>query len=185
MGKPVPGVKAAILDDHFQPLKPNIVGNLAFRPGWPAMMSGTWKNPRLYQSYFSHGWFLTGDRARRDEQGYFWFSSRKAEIIKTAGERVGTFEVETALASHPAVLENAVVGKPDPLRGEIIKAFVVLRSGRKPSETLKKEIQTHVKIHLAGHAYPREIEFIGQLPRNSSGKILRRVLKNQADFGAA
>jgi len=179
MGKPIPGITAVVLDDHFQPVKAGVAGNLAFKPGWPGMMSQIWQNPQLYRSYFSHGWFLTGDRVYCDQQGYFWFSSRKTEIIKTAGERVGTFEVESAIASHPAVLENAVIGKPDPIRGEIIKAFIVLRSDHQPSAKIKTEIQTYVKTHLAGHAYPREIDFVAKLPKTRSGKIVRRMLKAQ------
>ena len=177
MGKPLPGIKAAILNEKMHLLLPGKTGNLALKRGWPAMMTGIWKKTNLYKKYFFGNWFLTGDQAYTDKDGYFWFVGRKSEIIKTSGERVGTFEVESVLDSHPAIAETAVIGKPDELRGEIIKAFIVLKSGQKPSEKLKEKIQAYVKTYLAGHAYPREIEFIKNLPKNRSGKILRRILK--------
>lgn len=113
----------------------------------------------------------------RDKDGYFWFIGRADDVIKTAGERVGPFEVESALVSHPSVVEAGVIGKPDELRGEIIKAFVVLAKNVKPLDKLKEELSQYVKKHLAGHAYPREIEFIDKLPKTRSGKIMRRILK--------
>lgn len=179
MGKPIPGIKAAIIDENGKELGTNKEGDLAFKPNWPARMQKIWKNEKLYQSYFGHGWYLSGDHTYRDKDGYYWFSGRKSEIIKTSGERVGTFEVESVLGKYPTVLETAIIGKPDELRGEIIKAFVVLKPGIKPSEALKKQLQTHVKSFLAGHAYPREIEFVKSLPKNKSGKIMRRLLKNK------
>jgi len=177
MGKPIPGIKAAIIDENGKELRPNREGNLAFKPNWPSMMIGVWKNKKRYRSYFKNGWYLSGDRAYRDKDGYFWFVGRADDIIKTSGERVGPFEVESCLLEHPSVVEAGVIGKPDPLRGEIVKAFVVLKNGRKPSEKLKEELQQFVKTHLAGHAYPREIEFIDKLPKTRSGKIVRRILK--------
>ncbi len=177
MGKPIPGVIAAIVDDNGKELGPNKEGNIALQPGWPAMMETIWRRPHKYKSYFVGGWYISGDRGMKDKDGYFWFIGRADDVIKTSGERVGPFEVESALVEHPAVVEAGVIGKPDPLRGEIIKAFVVLDKKHKGSEKLKKELSLYVKSHLAGHAYPREIEFIDKLPKTRSGKIMRRILK--------
>jgi len=177
MGKPFPGVTAAIVDDHGQPLPDLTEGNLALKPGWPSMMKKIWRRPKKYKSYFVGGWYITGDRAYRDGDGYFWFVGRADDVIKTAGERVGPFEVESAIVTHPAVAEAGVIGKPDEVRGQIIKAFIALKPDHKESETLKKEIAEHVKRHLAGHAYPREIEFVKSLPKTRSGKIVRRLLR--------
>jgi len=177
MGKPVPGVTAAIVDDKGKELGPNTEGNIALKPGWPSMMKTIWRRPQKYKSYFTGGWYISGDRGWRDKDGYFWFIGRADDVIKTSGERVGPFEVESALVEHPAVIEAGVIGKPDVMRGEIIKAFVVLEPNTKPSEKLKAELSEYVKKHLAGHAYPREIEFIDKLPKTRSGKIMRRILK--------
>ncbi len=199
MGKPVPGVVAAIVNDFGKELEPGLEGNLALKPPWPSMMKTIWRRPHKYQSYFLNGWYISGDRAYRDRDGYFWFIGRADDVIKTAGERVGPFEVESALVEHPSVIEAGVIGKPDPMRGEIIKAFVVLEKSYrekvaskhlrggvattstprmvKEEEKLKEELALYVKKHLAGHAYPREIEFIDRLPKTRSGKIMRRILK--------
>ena len=179
MGKPVPGIKADIIDDNGKTLPANKEGNLAIKPGWPSMMRGIWKNRKKYNTYFKKNWYITGDKAFRDKDGYFWFIGRADDVIKTSGERVGPFEVESALVEHPAIVEAGVIGKPDQLRGEIIKAFITLKSGYKPSAALEKSIQKFVKKRLAGHAYPREIEFRKNLPKTRSGKIMRRVLKAQ------
>ena len=130
-----------------------------------------------YNSYLANGWYISGDRAYKDKDGYFWFIGRADDVIKTMGERVGPFEVESVLVEYPDVVEAGVIGKPDQLRGAIIKAFVVLKAGVKPTEELKDKLKDYVKKHLAGHAYPREIEFIDKLPKTRSGKIMRRVLK--------
>lgn len=177
MGKPVLGVTAGIVDDKGKPLGKNKIGHLAIKPGWPSMMKKIWRRPKKYQSYFVNNWYISGDLAYQDKDGYFWFVGRSDDVIKTAGERVGPFEVESALVSHPLIVEAGVIGKPDPVRGEIIKAFVALKAGHKGSESLKKEIQVFVKKNLAGHAYPREIEFVDKLPKTRSGKIVRRFLK--------
>jgi len=177
MGKPTPGIRAGIVDDNGKELEVKKIGNLAIRPGWPSMMRKIWRRPRKYKKYFVNGWYISGDLAFKDKDGYFWFVGRSDDVIKTAGERVGPFEVESALDSHPAVVEAGVIGKPDPLRGEIVKAFVVLAANQKPTEELKVKLQNYVKTHLSGHAYPREIEFIDQLPKTRSGKIVRRFLK--------
>jgi acetyl-CoA synthetase len=177
MGKPVPGIEAAIVNDTLKVLPAGQMGNLALKPGWPSMMRKIWRRPAKYQSYFKGGWYFTGDLAYQDKDGYFWFVGRADDVIKTAGERVGPFEVESALIEHPAVAEAGVIGKPEALRGEIIKAFITLKPKIKPTEELKEKIAQFVKKHLAGHAYPREIEFIDKLPKTRSGKIARRILK--------
>lgn len=178
MGKPIPGVVAGIIDDQGNELPPNRMGNLAIRAGWPSMMRQIWGNKEKYDSYFEvEGWYISGDSAYMDEDGYFWFQGRVDDVIMTAGERVGPFEVESKLIEHPAVAEAGVIGKPDPVRGEIIKAFLALRDGYEPSDELKEEIREFVKKGLAAHAAPREIEFRDKLPKTRSGKIMRRVLK--------
>ncbi|CAM3435186.1 acetate--CoA ligase [Brevibacillus invocatus] len=178
MGKPFPGIYAAIIDDQGNELPPNRMGNLAIRTGWPAMMRQIWSNPAKYQEYFNiPGWYVSGDSAYKDEEGYFWFQGRIDDVINTSGERVGPFEVESKLVEHPAVAEAGVIGKPDPVRGEIIKAFISLRDGFEPSEELMEDIRKFVKEGLAAHAAPREIEFRDKLPKTRSGKIMRRVLK--------
>ena len=179
MGKPVPGVEAAIVNDQGKKLANGKIGSLAIKPGWPSMMKKIWRRPKKYKSYFKNGWYISGDLAYQDKDGYFWFVGRDDDVIKTAGERVGPFEVESALISHPAIVEAGVIGKPDPMRGEIIKAFVALKTGQKSSEKLKGDIQAFVKRELAGHAYPREIEFVKKLPKTRSGKIMRRYLKSK------
>ncbi|MGH9198470.1 MAG: AMP-binding enzyme, partial [Acidimicrobiia bacterium] len=178
MGKPIPGVDAAILDESGSKVAPGTPGFLCIRTPWPGMMRQIWNSPARYQEYFRFpGYYLSGDTALMDEDGYFWFQGRADDVIKTAGERVGPFEVESALVSHPAVAEAGVIGKPDELRGQIVKAFVALRQGYEASEALKQEIAAFVKKNLAAHAAPREIEFRDKLPKTRSGKIMRRVLK--------
>lgn len=177
MGKPLPGIEAAIIDDSGNALSPNRMGNLAIKKGWPSMMYSIWKNPEKYNSYFIGDWYVSGDSAYQDEDGYFWFQGRVDDVIMTAGERVGPFEVESKLVEHEAVAEAGVIGKPDPVRGEIIKAFISLRQGYEPSDELKADIRKFVKEGLSGHAAPREIEFKDKLPKTRSGKIMRRVLK--------
>jgi len=178
MGKPIPGVKAAIVDDQGRELPPYRMGNLAIKKGWPAMMATIWNNQQKYDSYFLKGdWYVSGDSAYMDQDGYFWFQGRVDDVIMTSGERVGPFEVESKLVEHPAVAEAGVIGKPDPVRGEIIKAFIALRDGYEPTEQLIEDIRQFVKLGLASHAAPREIEFRDKLPKTRSGKIMRRVLK--------
>lgn len=177
MGKPVPGVVANVLNDKGKPAKAMMEGDLVLKKGWPSMMIKIWRRPKKYKSYFKNGWYITGDRAYRDKDGYFWFVGRADDVIKTSGERVGPFEVESALVDHPSVVEAGVIGKPDPIRGQIIKAFVVLAKGTKGSKALVEELQQHVKRTLAGHAYPKEIDFVESLPKTRSGKIVRRILR--------
>ncbi|WNS74620.1 acetate--CoA ligase [Bacillus sp. DTU_2020_1000418_1_SI_GHA_SEK_038] len=178
MGKPVPGVVAAIVDDQGNELPPYRMGNLAIKKGWPAMMHAIWNNKEKYESYFMPGdWYVSGDSAYMDEDGYLWFQGRVDDVIMTSGERVGPFEVESKLLEHPAVAEAGVIGKPDPVRGEIIKAFIALLDGYEASDELVEDIRQFVKKGLAAHAAPREIEFRDKLPKTRSGKIMRRVLK--------
>ncbi|HBZ11549.1 MAG TPA: acetate--CoA ligase [Bacillus bacterium] len=178
MGKPFPGIEVAIVDNQGNVLPPNRMGNLAIKKGWPSMMRKVWNNPEKYESYFlPGGWYISGDSAYMDEDGYLWFQGRVDDVIMTSGERVGPFEVESKLLEHTAIAEAGVIGKPDPVRGEIIKAFVALNEGYEPSDELKEDIREFVKTGLAAHAAPREIEFKDKLPKTRSGKIMRRVLK--------
>lgn len=178
MGKPFPGVVAAIIDDNGKELGINQEGNLALKASTvSSLMKEIWHNEEKFKSYFIGEWYLSGDRAYKDEDGYFWFIGRADDVINTSGERVGPFEVESALVEYPDVVEAGVIGKPDALRGEIIKAFVVIKPGVDQTEELKEKIKAFVKKHLAGHAYPRDIAFIDKLPKTRSGKIMRRVLK--------
>jgi acetyl-CoA synthetase len=178
MGKPFPGIKAAVVDEIGEVVEDELEGDLALDPSTiPSFMKTIWGNEEKYKSYFSNGWYLTGDRAYRDSDGYFWFVGRFDDVINTSGERIGPFEVESSILEHPDVVEAGVIGKPDELRGEIIKAFVVLKKGIKPNEELKKDITQMVKKHFSAHAYPREIEFVENLPKTKSGKIVRRILK--------
>lgn len=178
LGRPVPGVVAKVVDGNGTELPPGKEGFLALRPGWPSMMEGIWGSEDRYRAYFRiPGWYVSGDQAYLDSDGYIWFLGRADDVIKTSRERLGSFEVESALIEHPAVAESVVVGKPDELRGEIVKAFIVLCQGVQPSEGLKEDITNFVRVRLAYYACPREIDFVDDLPRTRSGKILRRVLK--------
>lgn len=177
MGRPFPGIQAGIVDDNFNELPPGKEGNLALRPGWPSMFRTYWKKEELYQSRFKNGWYITGDRARKDEEGYYWFVGRTDDVINTAGHLVGPFEVESVLIEHPAVAEAGVIGKPDSIAMEVVKAFVSLKDGYAPSEELRHDIQKFVMKRLSSAAAPREIEFIPALPKTRSGKIMRRLLK--------
>ena len=177
-GKPFPGTYATVVDDTGKELPPYQLGHLVVKPGWPSMMKTIWQNEAKFQEYFRvPGWYVSGDSAYKDEDGFIWFAGRVDDVIKTSGERVGPFEVESALVGHPAVAEAGVIGKPDPIRGQVVKAYITLRAGFAPSDTLKEEIAAHVKQHLAAHAAPKEIEFLEKLPKTRSGKIMRRVLK--------
>jgi len=178
MGKPIPGIEAAIVDDAGQELPAGTLGNLAIRKGWPSMMKAIWQDEEKYNSYFINDtWYVTGDSAHMDEDGYFWFHGRVDDVILTAGERVGPFEIESTLLEHPAVAEAGAIGKPDSLRGQIIKVFIALNTGYEPSDELKKSIVAYVRTKLAAHAYPRELEFVDRVPKTRSGKVMRRVLK--------
>ncbi|API91145.1 acetyl-coenzyme A synthetase [Virgibacillus pantothenticus] len=178
MGKPFPGIEAAILDGDGNEVPRGQMGRLCIKTGWPSMMRRIWKNEEKWKEYFAlEGWYISGDLATMDEDGYIWFQGRDDDVIMTSGERVGPFEVESKLIEHPAVAEAAVIGKPDPVRGEIVKAFVALRDGFEKTENLEQELRQFVKEGLAAHAAPREIEIRDFLPKTRSGKIMRRVLK--------
>jgi acetyl-CoA synthetase len=170
MGRPVPGVEVAVLDRGPD------VGELALRPGWPSMFRGYLGEPARYARAFAGGWYLTGDLARIDADGYLWFVGRADDVIKSAGHLIGPFEVESALMEHPAVAEVGVIGKPDPLAGEIVKAFVTLKVGHEPSEALRRELVVFGRRRL-GSVAPREIAFEEHLPHTRSGKVMRRLLK--------
>ena len=177
MGKPFPGIQADILDEQYNPISAGVEGHLAVRPGWPSMFRTYWGRKEYYDSRFMNGWYITGDKAYKDDDGYFWFVGRADDVINTAGHLVGPFEVESVLLEHPAVAEAGVIGKPDAIAMEVVKAFVSLKDGYEQSDKLKKEIQVFVKKRLSSAAYPREIEFKDSLPKTRSGKIMRRLLK--------
>lgn len=181
MGRPFPGIRVGILDDDGQELPPNEVGHLAIRTPWPGLMKKIWNNPEKFQEYFKFpGWYVSGDLAYQDEEGYIFFASRSDDVIISAGERIGPFEVESKLIEHPAVAEAGVVGVPNEVRGEIVKAFITLRSGYQASAELLEDIRVFVRKGLSAHAAPREIEVLEELPKTKiSGKILRRELKNR------
>lgn len=181
MGRPFPGIRVGILDDDGQELPPNEVGHLAIRTPWPGLMKKIWNNPEKFQEYFKFpGWYVSGDLAYQDEEGYIFFASRSDDVIISAGERIGPFEVESKLIEHPAVAEAGVVGVPNEVRGEIVKAFITLRSGYQASTELLEDIRVFVRKGLSAHAAPREIEVLEELPKTKiSGKILRRELKNR------
>jgi len=182
MGRPLPGIETAIvrsLEDGSveEILEPNVQGELALRPGWPSMFKTYWNEPARYQKCFAGGFYLTGDLAKRDKDGYFWFVGRKDDVIKSSGHLVGPFEVESALMEHKAVAEAGVIGKPDPVAFEVVKAFVVLRKGFEPSEALQRELLGFARTRLGAVVAPKEIEFVNSVPRTRSGKIMRRLLK--------
>ncbi len=178
MGKPFPGITAAVLDpETFGPVREyGKAGLIAFRPGWPAMMRTYWENGEKYKEKFINGWYITGDKAFTDKDGYFWFIGRDDDVINTGGHLVGPFEVESALLEHPAVGESAVVSKPDDLKMEVVKAFITLRKGYTPSASLELEIMNFIRKKLSPLAMPQEIEYLDQLPKTRSGKIMRRLL---------
>ena len=178
MGKPLPGIYAAIVDDEGNELEVGHLGKLVVKPNWPSMFRTVWRDPERYNEYFKiTNWYFTGDNAWIDTDGYFWFVGRADDVINTAGHRVGPFEVESALLEHEYVVEAGVIGIPDEERGEIIKAFIVLKDGIKANEEILKNIKDFIKKQLAFHAYPREIEVRSKLPKTRSGKIMRRLLK--------
>jgi acetyl-CoA synthetase len=177
MGRPIPGVTVGIIDDEYRELPVGSEGNLAVRPGWPSMFQTYWHNQEMYDSKFKGGWYITGDKASMDEDGYIWFMGRADDVINTAGHLVGPFEVESALIEHPAVAEAGVIGKPDPVAMEIVKAFVALKEGYEESDGLRRELLTFARGKLSAAVAPREIGFLPDLPKTRSGKIMRRLLK--------
>ena len=182
MGRPLPGIDAAIvqrLEDGSVSVinKPDVEGELALKRGWPSMFRGYLNNDERYAKCFAGDWYVTGDLARRDADGYFWFVGRADDVIKSAGHLIGPFEVESVLMEHPAVAEAGVIGKPDEVVGEVVKAFVSLRKGFEESEALRMEIMGHARKRLGAAVAPKEIAFLRILPRTRSGKIMRRLLK--------
>jgi acetyl-CoA synthetase/medium-chain acyl-CoA synthetase len=182
MGRPTPGFELAILDADLNAVPDGTEGELAIRvkPNRPlGLFQEYWQNPEENAARFRGDWYLTGDVARRDEDGYFWFVGRADDVIKSAGYRIGPFEVESALIEHQSVVEAAVVGKPDEVRGQIVKAFIVLAKGCVPCDELKSELQDHCRRLTAPYKYPREIEFVTELPKTISGKIRRVDLRKR------
>ncbi|MPV71746.1 acetate--CoA ligase [Burkholderia sp. BE17] len=182
MGRPLPGVDAAIVkrdaNGGVQFLDgPDVEGELALRRGWPSMFRGYLNEDARYRKCFSGEWYLTGDLARRDADGYYWFVGRADDVIKSAGHLIGPFEVESVLMAHPAVAEAAVIGKPDPVVGESVKAFVALNQGQRADEALRMALLAHARKRLGAAVAPKEIAFVEQLPHTRSGKIMRRLLK--------
>jgi acetyl-CoA synthetase len=182
MGKPLPGIHAALVrhtGDGGVALieEADTQGELALKRGWPSMFRGYLGEEERYRKCFAGEWYLTGDLARRDAQGYYWFVGRIDDVIKSSGHLIGPFEVESAFMAHPAVAEAGVIGKPDPVAGEIVKAFVALKPGHAPDEALRRDLLAFVRKRLGTAVAPKEIDFVAGLPKTRSGKILRRLLK--------
>jgi len=190
MGRPVPGIEAALLarDAHGDVIvesdgeprlvaEPDTEGELALRTPWPSMMRGYLHEPERYAKAFVGSWYNSGDLARRDAEGWFWFVGRGDDVIKSAGHLIGPFEVESALMEHPGVAEAGVIGVPDPVAGEVVKAFVALKPGYAPTDDLRLELVGFARKRLGAAVAPREIEFATDLPKTRSGKIMRRLLK--------
>ena len=179
MGKPFPGMTATVLNlKTYEPVnQAGVAGLIALRPGWPSQVRGYWNNEKGFKGKFRNGWYLCGDRASIDADGYFWFMGRDDDIINTGGHLVGPFEIESALLGCPSVAESAAVAKPDPVNMEVVKAYIVLKKGFTPSDDLELEIMNHIRKRLSPLAMPQEIEFTDSLPRTRSGKIVRRILR--------
>jgi acetyl-CoA synthetase len=189
MGRPLPGIEVALLatgkdgraavrDGHVEVITgPGVDGELALRPGWPSMFRGYLHDDERYHKCFVDGWYLTGDLVRRDADGWLWFLGRADDVIKSAGHLIGPFEVESVLMEHPAVVEAGVIGVPDPVAGEVVKAFVCLRPGFHPSEDLQLELVGFARKRLGAAVAPRQIDFDQDMPHTKSGKIMRRLLK--------
>jgi acetyl-CoA synthetase len=184
MGKPLPGIEAGIVrktaDGKIEEItEPDTQGELALQWGWPSMFRAYLYDPDRYQKCFADSWYLTGDLAKKDRDGYFWFVGRKDDVIKTSGHLIGPFEVESILMEHQAVAEAGVIGKPDPVAMEVVKAFVSLKQGIQPTDELRRELLAFARTRLGAAVAPKEIEFKDKLPRTRSGKIMRRLLKAQ------
>ncbi len=179
MGRPVPGHTVEVLTEDGRPAPVGEIGEVAVRRPDPVMFLGYWSDPQATREKFRGDWLLTGDLARKDEDGYFWFVSRKDDVISSGGYRIGPGEIEDCLAGHPAVAVAAVVGVPDPVRGEVVKAFVLLRDAVRGTPELGRELSEHVRRRLAAHEYPREVEFVDSLPTTTTGKIKRGDLRQR------
>ena len=178
MGKPFPGITGVVLNPKtFEPIQESgKIGLIAFKPGWPAMMRAYWRNDEKYREKFVNGWYISGDKASIDNEGYFWFIGRDDDVINTGGHLVSPFEIESALLEHPAVAESAAVAKPDEVNMEVVKAFITLKPGFIPSLDLELEIMNFIRKKLSSMAMPQEIEYMDILPKTRSGKIMRRLL---------
>lgn len=179
MGRPIPGHNVDIIDEEGHPMAPGAVGQVAIQRPDPVMFLEYWRNPEATEKKFIGDWCLTGDLASKDDEGYFWYKSRDDDIITSAGYRIGPGEIEECVMKHPAIALVAAVGVPDPVRTEVVKAFVVLKPEFSPNDALASEIQAFVKSRLAAHEYPREVEFVSELPMTATGKIMRRKLRKQ------
>jgi acetyl-CoA synthetase len=181
MGKPLPGIEAAVVHGEGDRIEivesPGVAGDLAIRSGWPSMFRGYLHEEERYRKCFRDGWYITGDLAMKDEDGYFHFVGRADDIIKTSGHMVGPFEVESALMEHPQVAEAGVIGKPDPTIGQLVKAFVVLKPTAAPTEEVRLDILGFARKKLGSAVAPKEVDFVSDLPKTRSGKIMRRLLK--------
>jgi acetyl-CoA synthetase len=179
MGRPFPALEAAVVEPKTgtRITEPGRVGLIAIRPPWPSLMRTYWNNTATYYGKFLNGWYICGDQASLDQEGYFWFCGRDDDVINTGGHLVGPFEIESALLEHPAVAESAAIGKPDPVNMEVVKVFVALRPGHEATTDLELDIMNFVRKRLSPLAMPQEIEFVDKVPKTRSGKILRRVLK--------
>jgi acetyl-CoA synthetase len=189
MGRPLPGIEAAVArrseeggplftpDGDLQLAEDDEQGELVLRPGWPSMFRGYLGEDERYRRCFAGGWYLSGDIVRRDADGYYWFVGRGDDLIKSAGHLIGPFEVETALREHPAIDDVAVIGKPDPVAGEVVKAFVQLAEGSQPGEEQRRALLGFARERLGAAVAPREFDFVDSVPHNRSGKVMRRLLK--------
>ncbi|HET7325107.1 MAG TPA: AMP-binding protein, partial [Halococcus sp.] len=180
MGKPLPGIESAIVDPETgEELPTGETGEIAHRGDFPCFFAEYWENPEKTEACFENDWYLSGDLAHLDEDGYFWFEGRADDVILSSGYRIGPFEVESSLGEHPAVAEAAVVPKPHEERGNIVKAYIVLAGEYDPDERLAEEIKSHVRNELSAHEYPREVEFVDDLPKTVTGKIRRTELRDR------
>ena len=183
MGKPFPGITAAVVDPATaRPVPQGQMGVIALKAGWPSQIRTYWNNDAGFRAKHVDGWYICGDQAHIDQDGYYWFIGRDDDVINTGGHLVGPFEIESALLEHPAVAESAAVASPDPVNMEVVKAFVTLKPGHEPSPDMELEIMNFIRRKLSPLAMPQKIEFIDQLPKTRSGKIIRRVLR-AGEFG--
>ena len=184
MGKPVAGHDVAIIDDKGEKMPVGEQGQVAIRRPDPVMFLEYWKDPEATRRKFVGDWMLTGDQGICDADGYFHFVGRDDDVITSAGYRIGPGEIEDCLVSHPDVALAAVIGKPDPIRTQLVKAYVVLRDGVEPTDALRTGIQSFVKLRLSAHEYPREIEFVDEMPLTTTGKVIRRIFRERSETEA-
>jgi acetyl-CoA synthetase len=183
MGKPFPGINAAVVDpETAEPVEQGKVGVIALKVGWPSQIKTFYNNDKGFQAKHINGWYICGDQANIDNEGYYWFIGRDDDVINTGGHLVGPFEIESALLEHPAVAESAAVATPDTLNMEVVKAFVILKDGFEPGKDMDLDIMNFIRKKLSPLAMPQQIEFIDELPKTRSGKIVRRILRAQ-EFG--